>query len=188
MRKETCWNCSERLSEPVAFCPTCGQPTRHATDADRLDFDLKQWRSHVARGTTNGNGKHARTPASRARVATAIREEPFAAATPVKTKRRFTIPAARLPKVRLPRRAPRGEHVEIDLDKDDPFAYRACVTCGATDWILRGRQNDDGTYPYWCVRCSRAFKTTVRLAQAPKPFIAAGTVVGVLATFLYLLR
>lgn len=188
MRKETCWNCSERMSEPVAFCPTCGQPTRHATDADHLDFDLKQWRSHVERGTTNGNGKQASRPATRAGVATAIRTEPAAAPASVRTKRRLTRPTIRLPKVRLPRRAPRVEHVEINLEKDDPFAYRACVTCGATDWILRGRRNDDGTYPYWCVRCSRAFKTTVRLAHGPKPFIAAGTVVAVLVTFLYLLR
>jgi hypothetical protein len=195
MRKETCWNCSQRMSEPVAFCPTCGQPTRHATDADRLDFDLRQWRSHVERSSTTGNGKTSSAPA-RAGVATAIRREPFAPPAPAenerrapaKKKRRFTMPVIRLPKLRPPRRRPRVEHREVRLDEDDPFAYNACATCGAVDWILRGRQNDDGTYPYWCVRCSRSFKTTVRLAHGPKPFIAAGTVVAVLITFLYLLR
>ncbi len=178
------------MTEPVAFCPTCGQPTRHATDADRLDFDLKQWRSHVERSatTTKGNGRPAHKPAPRAGIATAIRDEPFVAPAPVKKQRRFALPAIRIPKIRLPRRGGRVEHRQIDLETDDPFAYNACVTCGATDWILRGRQNDDGTYPYWCVRCSRSFKTTVRLAQSAKPFVAAGAVVAVLIAFLYLLR
>ncbi|MFY9587024.1 MAG: hypothetical protein WAT66_06165 [Actinomycetota bacterium] len=176
------------MTEPVAFCPSCGQPTRHATDADRLDFDLKQWRSHVKGSTTNGNGKATSKPASRVGVATATRDEQrFVASVPGQTKRRFTMPSLRVPRLRMPQRRRRPD-VEINLDTDDPFAYSACVTCGATDWILRGPQNDDGTYPYWCVRCSRAFKTTVRLAHGRKPFIAAGTVVAVLIFFLYLLR
>src|SRR5262245_37545609 len=187
MRKESCWNCSTRMAEPVAFCPSCGQPTRHATDADRLDFDLKQWRSHKERGGSNGNGKPATTTPVRAGVATALRGEPFVA-PPQVAKRRVTLPKLRIPQIRLPRRGERPEHVEINLDSDDPFAYSACVTCGAVDWILRGSQNDDGTFNYWCVRCSRAFKTSVRLAHGPKPFIAAGTVVAVLVFFLYLLR
>ena len=136
---------------------------------------------------TNGNGKPARNPA-RAGVATAIREEPFVAPAPVEKKRRFTMPAIRLPKVRLPNRRPRPEQVEIHLDRDDPFAYDACVACGATDWILRGRRSGDGTFPYWCLRCSRAFKTTVRIAHGRKPFVAVGAVVAVLVAFVYLLR
>jgi hypothetical protein len=187
MRKETCWNCSTRMTEPVAFCPTCGQPTRHATDADRMEYDLKQWRSHVDRAANGGKGRQVTPAAPRAGVATTVREKPFVTPPP-QPKRRRKMPALRVPKLRMPRRPARVEHREIHLDADDPFAYTACVSCGATDWILRGSQNDDGTFKYWCLRCSRAFKTTVRIAHGRKPFIAAATVVAVLVFFLYLLR
>jgi hypothetical protein len=176
------------MAEPVAFCPNCGQPTRHATDADRLDHDLKQWRTHVKAAASGGNGKRVSGPPPRTGVATATRQQPFVAPAPETKKRRFAMPALRLPKLRMPRSRANGQQVEINLDTDDPFAYTACVTCGATDWILRGRQNEDGRYPYWCLRCSRSFKTTARLAQARKPFIAAGAVVAVLIFFLFVLR
>ena len=76
---------------------------------------------------------------------------------------------------------------EIVLDVDDPFAYRACATCGERDWILRGSRNAEGTINYWCVRCSRAFKTSVRLPHGPKPFLAAAVVVAFLVGMLVLL-
>lgn len=179
------------MTEPVAFCPNCGQPTRHATDADRLDFDLKQWRTHVRRSSVEGgNGIPATSAASRAGVATTVREKPFVAPPPAQKKKRIRVSlgAIKLPKLRLPRHSGPVEPREIHLDDDDPFAYDACVQCGATDWILRGSRNDDGTFNYWCVRCSRAFKTSVRIAHGRKPFIAAAVVVAVLITFLYLLR
>jgi uncharacterized Zn finger protein (UPF0148 family) len=54
MAKESCPNCATKLIEPVSFCPTCDRPTRHASDAELLDWDLKQWRAHVDKSVAVG--------------------------------------------------------------------------------------------------------------------------------------
>ena len=85
------------------------------------------------------------------------------------------MPKIHAPKLRRPRRE---RDVVIDLDNDHEFAYRACATCHEIDWIVRTTRNDDETWNYWCVRCSRLFKTEIKIHHAIKPFLSAGLVVG----------
>jgi hypothetical protein len=190
MPKETCPNCATKFSEPVSFCPTCDRPTRHANDAERLDWDLKQWRAHVDKSASVGTVRDSDVRGSRGGVIVASAEKPVPpVARPAAVESRPGAPVqprrARRPsrmgsaKLRLARRKERAEpDVVIDLDADNAFAYRACATCQATDWIIRTNRNDDGTWNYWCVRCSRTFKTENKLHQAVKPFVSAGAVVG----------
>ncbi|TMK17121.1 MAG: hypothetical protein E6G68_09120 [Actinobacteria bacterium] len=168
MAKETCTICEHRLPAPVAFCPSCDQPTRHATDADRLEWDLRTWRAHVDRSVADGVN---------AAAAVMVAEAPATHLAP---------PAPVIEAV-TPARA--GVNQVIDLDRDHEFAYRACATCHETDWVLRTSRNDDGTRNYWCVRCSRSFKTEIRIPQALKPFLSAGVVLGgITAASLLMLR
>jgi len=216
-RKELCPDCSAKMPEPASFCPSCGRPTDHASDAERLEFDLAQWRSHVDRSVAsgvavNGNGSPRATMTKPAPMPSMIRIPDPSPAVPVEAASRWRVeepsprPAAtqaprteesRPEKKRRSRRriarapsTPRRESVEPDrvivLDSaDDPFAYNACTVCERTDWIVRTKINEDGTWNYWCIRCSRAFKTVVRLRHGIKPFVAAGSVVGgIIATSL----
>ena len=192
MAKELCGSCEARLATPVSFCPSCERPTRHATDAERVDWDLRQWRAHVDRSVAAGADPRggaltavAFEPAPhpvRAAVLEPAREPVRAEAAPEQTSWGRTGPALRVrmprihaPKLRRPRREP---DLVIDLDRDHEFAYRACATCEDTDWVLRTTRNDDETWNYWCVRCSRSFKTEVKIRQAIKPFLSAGIVLG----------
>jgi hypothetical protein len=192
MPKETCPNCATKMSEPVSFCPTCDRPTRHANDAERLDWDLKQWRTHVGKSAAAGPLSDDAVRGSRGGVIVASAEKPVPPVArpaavvlrpdaPVQPRRTVARRPSRIDaaKQRLARRKDRKEPpVVIDLDADNAFAYRACATCQATDWIIRTNRNDDGTWNYWCVRCSRTFKTENKLHQAVKPFASAGAVVG----------
>jgi hypothetical protein len=179
MAKEICPNCATKMSEPVSFCPTCERPTRHAGEAELLEWDLKQWRNHVDRSVATG----AIPAAEGVRSAGSIMGVAERVEVPVirlqGTKRRLPR-MKREPKTSVSTRSEEPDLV-IDLDHDDAFAYRACATCHATDWIVRTRRNDDETWNYWCVRCSRAFKTEVKLRNAVKPFLSAGIVVGGIA-------
>jgi hypothetical protein len=175
------------MADPVAFCPACGQPTKHATDADRLDFDLKQWRAHIERGDSNGGTGRAAVPASRIGVATSVRGGRFVT-PPAKPRRRFTFPRIHLPAWRLPAVRRKEADRVIVLDHDDPSEYRACVTCGARDWILRGRRSGDRRWTYWCVRCSRSFRTSVRLPYGSKPFVASAGVLFLFFGLILVLR
>jgi hypothetical protein len=71
----------------------------------------------------------------------------------------------------------------IVLDADHEFVYTSCTCCERADWIVRTGRNEDKSYNYWCVRCSRSFKTDARLRHGLKPFVAAGSVVGTIAAF-----
>jgi hypothetical protein len=209
MARETCSSCDVKLSAPVVFCPGCEQPTRHATEADRLEWDLRTWRAHVDRSVAAGVDPHARTAVAEAPgrpPLTRIWEEP--AAAPVPAVNQTAAPQAAPPadrsrpsrgaratvharKQRVPRRRrERPKPVEvIELDADHEFVYRACATCVETDWIVRTRRNDDETWNYWCVRCSRSFKTEIKLGNALKPFLSAGVVLGgITAASLLMLR
>jgi hypothetical protein len=171
MAKEICTDCSAKLAQPVPFCPSCGRPTRYADDSERLEWDLGQWRAHVDRsiaaglnpsGVAVGFGAHASAaPAPRARP------EPVPPPAPV-AKPRIVVAE--------PERA--GWATPAEPDRDDEFAYRACSTCSASDWIVRNGRNDDETWNYWCVRCSRSFKTEIKLPHALKPFVGSGVVLG----------
>lgn len=68
----------------------------------------------------------------------------------------------------------------IDLDADNPFAYSACASCHKTDWIIRTGKAEDGAFRYWCLRCSRGFKSDVRLAHARLPFVVGGSILLIL--------
>ena len=170
MAKDLCTSCERKLPGPVAFCPSCDQPTRHANDAQRLEWDLRRWRSHVDRAVGG-------TPATSVALAEAPAPDPITAAV--------TAVAPEIDPIRLVETVP-SEPTAVtpaaepapDVDPANEFAYRACVTCGKTDWIVRTTRNEDGTWNHWCVRCSRAFKTEVRIPHALKPFLSAGAVVG----------
>jgi hypothetical protein len=215
MPKESCPNCATKMPEPVSFCPTCDRPTRHASDAERLDWDLRQWRTHVDKSVAAGVTQGAEVLRARGGVIVASAEKTLApvarpamvesrlgsvaqrvvaapaakaptgapthpgAEAPRRRPYRARIAKLRIPRPRLPRRNERKEpDVVIDLDADNAFAYRACATCQATDWIVRTNRNDDETWNYWCIRCSRTFKTENKLRHAVKPFLSAGVVVG----------
>jgi len=66
---------------------------------------------------------------------------------------------------------------------NDPFAYRACARCGRADWIIRTGKDEVGAWRYWCVRCSRAFTTDVRLRHAIKPFAVSAAILLALTLF-----
>jgi hypothetical protein len=87
---------------------------------------------------------------------------------------------AQVPTSRPARKHREPKRPEV-VDPENAFAYRACSTCQETDWIVRTKRNEDETWNYWCVRCSRSFKTDVKLGQAVKPFLFSGIVVGGLA-------
>jgi predicted RNA-binding Zn-ribbon protein involved in translation (DUF1610 family) len=186
MAKEICTSCEVKLGkEQVSFCPACGHPTRFASDAERLEHDLGKWRTHLGRSaaTVTLDAPSNGAPKSSVIVATASLAE--TRRTSVAREPRETMPSVRLPKVRAPR-LPRRERAErqpkakrvIELDRDHAFAYRACPTCEEADWIVRMTRNDDATWNFWCVRCSRSFKTEVKLSYAWRPFASAGVVIG----------
>ena len=229
MSKETCSNCYVKLAQPVSFCPSCERPTPHATDAERLDWDLKQWRSHVDRsvaagmnptGTAVGFGAggsvavaSAPQPSPEVRQAPAPAVKPRIVPMPAPQSRflRLLRAAAKPPEARVeapaapapqpqpvvespkPERAPKLKKVRrekksrrspgpaVERDRDNEFAYDRCATCSEKDWIVRYSRNDDETWNYWCVRCSRSFKTEVKLRHALKPLMSSGVVVGGLA-------
>lgn len=206
MAKETCPNCNARLPRAASFCPTCERPTRYATPEELKEHDVRTWRAHRERsasgdwhngsavalyepGTVEGYQPSAAPapairiehpladePAPRHRVLRSAKTESVRAAKPAeptaaKTRRRIRLPKASFPK------AETGDRV-INLDTDNPFAYSSCTECARTDWIVRTKHNEDGTWMYWCVRCSRSFKSDVRIENAAKPFMAAGSVIG----------
>ena len=89
-------------------------------------------------------------------------------------------PAKRL-RASISRRRQAKAMSAVTIDLTTEFAYESCVSCGTTGWILRTGHNEDGTWRYWCVRCSRAFKTPVRLAHGRWPFVVSGFLLGGLA-------
>jgi hypothetical protein len=66
-------------------------------------------------------------------------------------------------------------------DDDRPVAYRRCLECGASDWVLRAGGHEDDMYRYWCVRCGLAFYTDLRIRHAAKPWLLAAIVVAAIA-------
>ncbi len=200
MAKEICPNCNAKLSERVSFCPVCSRPTRHATEAELLEWDLRQWRGHVERSVASGSvggavglkaaaARPQRAPAPDLQVV--VSPDPVAgpAAKEKRRSRRPKLPKLSKPRLGMPaqRSSEDGERV-IVLDADNPFAYTACTSCERTDWIVRYGRNEDRTYNYWCVRCSRSFKSDARLGQALKPFLASGSVIGALTALAILMR
>jgi hypothetical protein len=198
MAKELCDGCSAKLTGSGASCPSCGRPTRHATDADRLEWDLQQWRSHVERSVEAGGTstssvatRLADPPAARTPVRPAIEVARRAEAPSVeeRPRRRRSIPKPHISRPRLRGRRARTEPaLDTLVDADNPFAYRACATCGERDWVVRTTRNDDKTFNYWCVRCSRSFKSELRIRHAIKPFLSGGVVLGGIAALSVLMR
>ncbi len=183
MAKELCQSCSARLPKKVSFCPACSRPTPRATEAELLEWDLGQWRQHLDRSAASAGP----TTATVTRRPVALAPNPDLVvirrpAAPKSKRSRRSIPRMRL---RLPSFARESEDRVIVLDSENPFAYTACTSCERDDWILRTGRNEDETFNYWCVRCSRSFKSDARLRHAMKPFVAAGSVIatiGVLST------
>ena len=198
MAKEICPNCNAKLSERASFCPVCSRPTHHATEAEHMEWDLRQWRRHVERSVASGSvGAVAlKAAAERPQRASApdlqvvVSPDPVAEpAAKEKRPRRLKLPKLSKSSLGMPARrsSEAGERV-IVLDADNPFAYTACTSCERSDWIVRYGRNEDRTFNYWCVRCSRSFKSDARLGQALKPFLASGSVIGALTALAILMR
>jgi hypothetical protein len=193
MGKETCGNCYVKLAGPVSFCPECERPTPYASDSERLEWDLKQWRSHVDRSVAAGRNPNGKAVGFGSAAPVAV-EEPVEAAPASDVRPRIVpMPVSHSRFSRLQRKAEPAApaHVEspepaparetepaVERDRDHEFAYDRCATCGESDWIVRYSRNEDETWNYWCVRCSRSFKTEVKLRHALKPFLFGGGVVG----------
>ena len=202
MAKEFCSNCYAKMTQRVSFCLTCGRPTRYASEAEQLDWDLSQWRKHVERSVAAGT--RSPSPIVQGSVALDSRRRPAPdlevvvtpepVAKPACVRRKMAMPKFVKPKLRMPARRPSEKHEAheedrvIVLDADHSFVYTACTSCERADWVVRTTRNEDATYNYWCVRCSRSFKTDARIRQAFKPFFAAGSVIGALATLSIVMR
>jgi len=149
MKHTLCSSCDARLNVGSHFCARCGEPTAEATVDERRQYDLEKWHAyHAAPPST--------PPTSRA---TTVRER---------------APRVRL-SVQLPRRSRRASHAPAPAS-NDPFAHRACTRCERADWIIRTGKDEVGAWKYWCVRCSRAFTTEVRLRHAIKPFAVSAAI------------
>jgi hypothetical protein len=209
--KEICSNCNAKMTRPVSFCPGCSRPTEHASQSELLEWDLGQWRRHVDQAVASGQAKPASVPlrsvvAVEERIpARVVEREPAVAPPTTRTPKverasrvRAPKPARRkrpekiaTPKVKRPKRR-RPESTERDrvivLDADSAFVYTSCTSCERADWIIRTKRNEDETYNYWCVRCSRSFKTDARLRHGLKPFLSSGLVIGALATLSIVMR
>lgn len=212
MAKEICPNCNAKMSEPVSFCPTCSRPTGHASESELLEWDLGQWRRHKERSVSSSVGKLKSVTLSSVAVAEPeeppvvrsaprVAQYPRVAPEPRVVSDRLEAVGERAPRIRRPRmtvprlRLPirrRSEPIELDrvivLDADNAFVYTSCTSCERADWIVRTTRNEDGTHNYWCVRCSRSFKTDARLRHGWKPFVASGSVIGALATLSIVMR
>ncbi|MGH2785402.1 MAG: hypothetical protein ACRDJ1_09070 [Actinomycetota bacterium] len=200
MAKAICPNCDAKLIQGVSFCPNCARPTQYASKAEHLEWDLRRWRDHVEKSV--GAGATSSQPVVLGSVAVDARSRPApelpVLVTPdpvVEPKGTRSARTLRMPKppklsVRLPaRRRPEPEQDRvIVLDSDNAFVYTACTSCERADWVVRTRRNEDDTYNYWCVRCSRSFKTDARIRQAFKPFMTAGSIIGALATLSVVMR
>jgi transposase-like protein len=62
------------------------------------------------------------------------------------------------------------------VSPDDPWAYWSCPRCDDAGWIVRLGGHEEGYWRYWCVRCWREFKSSVWMAHARKPFLAAAAI------------
>ena len=194
MAKEICSNCNAKMTRRVSFCPGCSRPTGHASPSELLEWDLNQWRRHIDQ--TEAPAEPA--PVSlRSRVAVEERVAPAVEMRPAvessarraegAPRGRAAEPARReRPKRRRPE-PPVRDRV-IVLDADSAFVYTSCTSCERADWIVRTKHNEDDTYNYWCVRCSRSFKTDARLRHGLKPFLSSGLVIGALATLSIVMR
>lgn len=237
MAKEICASCDAKLPAPVSFCPSCEHPTRYASDPERLDWDLKQWRSHVDRSVARGMNptgaavgfgdggsvavaQHAQpevpvTPDAKPRSVpmpapqsrflrlyrTSAPAEPVIQGAPESPAAQPMVEAANV-EARKPAREPKPKKIRfkraertrpetppaMERDRDNEFAYQRCATCNEDDWIVRYGRNEDETYKYWCIRCSRSFKTELKLRQAIKPLFSSGVVIGGLIVASLLLR
>lgn len=214
MGKEICSNCNAKLSQSVSFCPVCSRPTPHASESELIEWDLRQWRTHVDRSVASGSSMPATVPLGSAAGALAVAAPQATPSPSVRHAPRMETPArAREPKAeKAPRRARRSKEARkaerrvrrvarlatsrestaqdrvIVLDADHEFVYTSCTSCERGDWIVRTTRNEDETYNYWCVRCSRAFKSDARLRHGIKPFLASGSVIGALGALSILMR
>jgi hypothetical protein len=216
--KEICSNCNAKLSQPASFCPNCSRPTSHASESELIEWDLRQWRKHVDRSVESGSSIAASLPlrsAAGAVGALAVAAPEVAPLPSVRRAPQIEAPARarRKPRAektpghaghskearkaerrvrRVARRAPPRESTAHDrvivLDADHEFVYTSCTSCERGDWIVRTTRNEDETYNYWCVRCSRGFKSDARLRHGIKPFLASGSVIGALAALSILMR
>lgn len=218
MAKVICSNCNAKMSQPVSFCPVCSRPTGHASPSELLEWDLGQWRTHVDKAVASGDAKPAPVGLRSVMIAVAeplvaavveprLMVDPKPAVLPPapsapKAERAPRVRAPKrarrekrreaAPRVKLPKRRRRPEPEERDrvivLDADSAFVYTSCTSCERADWIIRTTRNEDDTYNYWCVRCSRSFKTDARLRHGLKPFLSSGLVIGSLAALSILMR
>jgi hypothetical protein len=192
MRGKSCRSCEGRIDGTPSFCPRCGVPTEFASADERTHYDLANWRRNSLQARDDGAPSPARRIPDSVRAATgqATLDTAPTYGTPHATRRarRPVRSRARAPFARYRKAAAgtddaaveNGHGVEsadiVELDKHDAFAYRACVRCHKVDWLLRTGTSEDGRFRYWCMRCSRSFKSEVRLPHARKPFVVSGSI------------
>lgn len=174
------------MKEEVAFCLRCGRPTPLATVEQVTEWELEQWRRHARpdaqaqAGTTPSPGAVVAPAATR--VVAERLPEPVSSRNPVTTAPRRG-PSRRSPIAGLASRISSKRTATgrvAPSDPDSEFHYTACTSCERTDWIIRTGRNEDGSWRYWCVRCSRSFKTDALLRHGAKPFVAGGSILAVL--------
>ncbi|MCA1832735.1 MAG: hypothetical protein ABR548_08780 [Actinomycetota bacterium] len=183
----------------VPFCPACGKPTSHATAEQKMQWELATWHAHKNGSSeevfvaSNGHGSQT--------VGTVItRPSAGSRDAAVSSPHRAKASKTRVQRDRRPRkggsrsgliarwRARNDEfrrHNET-LDGTSPFIHFACMRCEGTKWLLRTGRNEDGSWKYWCVRCSNSFKSDAWLEHGRYPFIVAGTIFAAILVLTYL--
>jgi hypothetical protein len=211
MKAFACGSCDAKIKALVSFCPSCGEPTHLATPDELREWDLGKWRasrekqaavahaSVSAVASPNGRvsatlpagGQYTPQPPATEHRPTRERHSPARTAT---NRRTASVPRTRrspgtatakhknglLARVRVRRDEARAHTAE--LDRNDPFIYFACTHCERTDWLLRTGRNEDGTWRYWCVRCSKSFKSDAWIDHGRKPFVVSGVIFATLIT------
>lgn len=164
-----CASCETRIDGAPPMCAGCGRPTPFASYEELTAWEVAQWRSHTSNGSS-----HEAPPAPPPPPRASARQTPHDAAEPM-----IEGPVA----VAVLERGP-ADHPERAPLGTEPAAagiHRRCLHCGGSDWVLRAGRNEDDTWRYWCVRCSLAFRTNVRLRHAAKPWLISATVLTALA-------
>jgi hypothetical protein len=179
MKRMACMSCDAKLDGEAHFCVRCGEPTGYATHDERVRHDLETWRAH-----RDGVMASHHLPEARSRggaTETAARRPAAAeqAARSERSQRAHRVPRMPRVKLRVPRPRPQAQTSPTATSADDAsdrYTYRSCSRCERSDWLIRTGKDEVGAWKYWCVRCSRAFTSELRLKHAVKPFAVSAAI------------
>lgn len=212
MRGSACIDCGQKMKRPASFCPRCGHPTQSASPDELRAYEIERWRAHRSDSAANERANGARVapplpwrrPAeidvTDAAMAEPAREEPHVVHRRSSPTRKPAAKSAskparatreKLPKIRLKpslsKRAERPEPEPQFTGLPEELVWHACPSCDRGDWLVRTGREEDGSWRYWCFRCSRNFKSDVRIVHGRKPFVTAGSILTFLAALPYVL-